>query len=150
MQPIKTWTACNNTRKLESTWLNMNRVLHKTQHNSRGQRSARLEWTRDRKLTQQDKTWSMSVRTPDMEPKLSLNKTWVPGSEHQAPTWNKETRHTDLSTLEAACSQENKDMTGVSGISRPKWQNPDNNVMITLYFKKCFISTLWGCFLNIL
>ncbi len=23
---------------------------------------------------------------------------------------------------------------GVSGISSPKWQNPDNNVMITLYF----------------
>ncbi len=55
-------------------------------------RSARLEWTQDRTLTQQDRTWSMSVLTPTRSQNRGLNKAWVPGSEHPAPTWNKETR----------------------------------------------------------
>ncbi len=70
---------------------------------------------------------------PDTKPKL---KTWVPGSEHNAPTWNKAHRresarfeHTRIRTLTWK-----QDMTGVSGLchknmnnTRPKWQNPDTH-----------------------
>ncbi len=79
-------------------------------------------------------TWqSMKHECPnlDTEPKLSLNKTWVLGSEHHAPTWNR-TRRWECTRSRMLTSKQRHD--GVSGISRPKWQNPDNNVMITLYF----------------
>jgi len=62
---------------------------------------------------------------PDTKPKL---KTWVPGSEHHAPTWNKARRRERERT-----HTWKQDMTGVSGLcnktmnnTRPKWQNPDN------------------------
>ncbi len=85
---IKTWTACNNTRKWEK---------HVAEHEPHAtQNTTQLMWTEKR-------TWVNSrphphttrqnmeheCPNPDTEPKLSLNKTWVPGSERHAPTWNK-------------------------------------------------------------
>ncbi len=49
---------------------------------------------------------------PDMKPKL---KTWVPGSEHHAPTWNP-----DMMVVSGLC---HKTMNN----TRPKWQNPDSH-----------------------
>ncbi len=119
----KTQAACHTAQDI--TWMhtankNTNCVQHKTQHTWTEEYTA--ERTQDRTLTQQDRTWSTSVRTP--KPKL---KTWVPGSEHHAPTRNKARRR------ESACALTWKqDMTGVSGLchktmnnTRLKWQNPD-------------------------
>ncbi len=66
---------------------------------------------------------------PDTKPKLT---TWVPGSEHQAPTWNK-ARRLESAWLEhtRSCTLTWKqDMTGVTkpiNDTRPKWQNPDKH-----------------------
>ncbi len=68
-QPIETRTACNTTKP---TWTRV-----------RG-----AERTRDRALTQWQKM-ERECPNPVTWPKL---KTWVPGSKHHAPTWNKARR----------------------------------------------------------
>ncbi len=92
-------------------------------HSTRYNMNARSQWkhglratpqnTRDRTLTMRQ--WDTNVRTPDTKPKL---KTWVPGSEHHAPTWNK-ARRWESAQIERAQSCTltwKRDMTGVSGL----------------------------------
>ncbi len=83
-----------------------------------------------RTLTQRDRTWSVSVRTP------SRNETQDMSAGIRTPrsTWNK-ARRRESARLEHTRSRTltwNPDMTGVSGLchktmnnTRPKWQNPD-------------------------
>ncbi len=96
---MTTWMhAANEKHKLRAP-------QHKTQHTWTGERTA--EQTRDRTLTQQDRTWSASVQT------LTRNQ----NSRHECrdpnTTLQHETRHTNesahgSSTLEAARSHENR------------------------------------------
>ncbi len=96
MQLIKQ-AVCNKTRVRKAEH-GRTRTVSKTKHKTCGQRSTWPERTRDCRLPQQERTWSMSVRTPAWN--QNLNKTRVPGSE--APSWNKAHRR------EIVCSQENK------------------------------------------
>ncbi len=109
MQPIKTRTACNTTKH---TWTEEHVSLCEHTHTMR-------------------QNVERECPNPDTKPKL---KTWLPGSEHHAPTWNK-ARRRESARLEHARSRMltwKQNMIGVSGLchktmknTRPRWQNSD-------------------------
>ncbi len=95
------------------------------------------EWTRDRTLTQQDRTWSASVRT------LSRNRNSWHESRDPKTTLQHKTKHADgrahgSSTLDIThiyILHSHKDrtwrecqgtVTKPMNDTRPKWQNPDS------------------------
>ncbi len=87
----KTRAACHTAQDI--TWMhaadkNTNCVQNHT-HTTHVDKRARGRANSSRTLTQWDRTWSASVRTPTQDMRL---KTWVPGSEHHAPTQNKARR----------------------------------------------------------
>ncbi len=106
---------------------NMNCVQHNKTHVDKSARCRANPRPRTHTMTEN----GARLSEPRQELKL---KTWVPGSKHHAPhkTMYADERARDSSTLEAACSHENPDMMGVSGLchktmnnTRPNWQNPD-------------------------
>ncbi len=127
-----TRAACHTAQDI--TWMhaadkNTNCVQHHT-HNTRGQESARPSELEPHAQTMRQ-NMEREYPNPDTKPKL---KTWVPGSEHHAPTQNK-ARRRESARLEHTRSRTltwKQDMTGVSGLCHKtmnntilKWQNPD-------------------------
>ncbi len=108
MQPIRTRTACKNTRWQEKhatdTWTE----------------ECAAEQTRDCTATQHDRTWSVSIRTP------TRNRNSRHECQDSKTTLQYETRHADervhgLSTLEAAHSHENKTWRECQGSVTKPW-----------------------------
>ncbi len=105
----KTRAACHTAQDI--TWMhaadkNTNCVQHHT-HTTHVDKRARGRANSSRTLTQRDRTWSASVRTPTRN-RNSRHECRDPNT-----TLQHETRHTDKrsrssSTLETACSPENK------------------------------------------
>ncbi len=126
-----TQAACHTAQDI--TWMhaadkNTNCVQHNKTHMDRracGRANSRPHTHTKRQNVERE------CPNPDTKPKL---KTWVPGSEHHAPTWNK-ARRWESTWLEHTRSRVltwKQDVTGVSGLchktmnkTRPKWQNPD-------------------------
>ncbi len=126
-----TQAACHTAQVI--TWMhaadkNTNCVQHHKTHMGRRARGRANSRPHTHTMRQ---NMEHECSNPDTKPKL---KTWVPGYEHHAPTWNK-ARRRESAQLEHTRSRAftwNPDMTGVSGLchktmnnTRPKWQNPD-------------------------
>ncbi len=133
---MNTPAACHTAQDI--TWMyaadkNVNCMQHHKTHVNRRARG----WANSRPHTHTMRTWSASVRTP------TRNRNSRPEWRDPNTKLQHETRHADerahgSSTLEAACSRENRTwwchgfVTKLMNDTRPKWQNPDTTCLLTL------------------
>ncbi len=143
-----TQAACHTAQDI--TWMhaadrNMNCVQHNKTHVDR--RACSRANSRPRTHTKRQSV-ERECLNPDTKPKL---KTWMPGSEHHAPTRNKARRRENAGLELWALLTWNPDMTGVSGLchktmnnTRPKWQNPDTYCYAYFYLYMGYCILLYG------
>ncbi len=110
-----------------TTWKHAANEIHKlraTQHKTHGQESARpskLETTRSHNKTEH----GVRVSKPRHEPKLKI---WVLGSEHHAPTRNKQMRECRARAHSKPCTRiKTGHDRSVRALSQNPWMTPDRS-----------------------